>query len=187
MLVIISVTIIKLLLYYININNESPNSKKDILYNNLTYFGGIYMKKIRKGDIVSRNSYQNDILFYVKQIVKLSNRGEIAILKGITIRIEADAPINDLEIPQEKRIKESFEKLREKIEISNVIDNREFVKNGKILHLDGDRNYSEKTEKYYKKQGLNYIVKHVTEFRQPAVIRNLLQRYKPDIVVITRT
>ena len=49
----------------------------------------------------------------------------------------------------------------------------------------GDRSYSEKTEKYYKKRGLNYIVKHVMEFRQPMVVRNLLQRYRPDILVIT--
>ena len=109
------------------------------------------MKKIKKGDIVSRNSYQNDILFYVEKIIKTENRGKVAILKGVTIRIEADAPIDDLE----------------------------------LLHLDGDRSYSEKTEKYYKKRGLNYIVKHVMEFRQPMVVRNLLQRYKPDILVIT--
>lgn len=51
------------------------------------------MKTIKKGDIVSRNSYQNDILFYVKRVVKSDNRGKIAILKGLTIRIEADAPV----------------------------------------------------------------------------------------------
>ena len=43
------------------------------------------MKKIKKGDIVSRNSYQNDILFYVEKIVKTENRGKVAILKGVTI------------------------------------------------------------------------------------------------------
>ena len=47
------------------------------------------------------------------------------------------------------------------------------------------QSYSEKTEKYYKKRGLNYIVKHVMEFRQPMVVRNLLQRYRPDILVVT--
>lgn len=67
------------------------------------------MKKIKKGDIVSRNSYQNDILFYVEKIVKTENRGKVAILKGVTIRIEADAPVDDLELPNESRIKE-FEK-----------------------------------------------------------------------------
>ena len=144
------------------------------------------MKKIKKGDIVSRNSYQNDILFYVEKIIKTENRGKVAILKGVTIRIEADAPIDDLELPNESRIKENLKRIDKQIEdTNNYIDNRNVIRYGKILHLDGDRSYSEKTEKYYKKRGLNYIVKHVMEFRQPMVVRNLLQRYKPDILVIT--
>lgn len=144
------------------------------------------MKKIKKGDIVSRNSYQNDILFYVEKIVKTENRGKVAILKGVTIRIEADAPIDDLELPNESRIKENLKRIDKQIEFTNdYIDNRNVIRYGKILHLDGDRSYSEKTEKYYKKRGLNYIVKHVIEFRQPMVVRNLLQRYRPDILVIT--
>lgn len=144
------------------------------------------MKKIKKGDIVSRNSYQNDILFYVEKIIKTENRGKVAILKGVTIRIEADAPIDDLELPNESRIKENLKRIDKQIEFTNnYIDNRNVIRYNKILHLDGDRSYSEKTEKYYKKRGLNYIVKHVMEFRQPMVVRNLLQRYKPDILVIT--
>lgn len=144
------------------------------------------MKKIKKGDIVSRNSYQNDILFYVEKIVKTENRRKVAILKGVTIRIEADAPIDDLELPNESRIKENLKRIDKQIEFTNdYIDNRNVIRYGKILHLDGDRSYSEKTEKYYKKRGLNYIVKHVMEFRQPMVVRNLLQRYRPDILVIT--
>ena len=144
------------------------------------------MKKIKKGDIVSRNSYQNDILFYVEKIIKTENRGKVAILKGVTIRIEADAPIDDLELPNESRIKENLKRIDKQIEFTNdYIDNRNVIRYGKILHLDGDRSYSEKTEKYYKKRGLNYIVKHVMEFRQPMVVRTLLQRYKPDILVIT--
>ena len=111
------------------------------------------MKKIKKGDIVSRNSYQNDILFYVEKIVKTENRGKVAILKGVTIRIEADAPIDDLELPNESRIKENLKRIDKQIEFTNdYIDNRNVIRYGKILHLDGDRSYSEKTEKYYKKQ-----------------------------------
>ena len=56
---------------------------------------------------------------------------------------------------------------------------------GKILHLDGDRKYSEKAYKYYKKMGLNAIVKNISENRQPRVVYKLLERYQPDIVVIT--
>ena len=33
------------------------------------------------------------------------------------------------------------------------------IQTGRILHLDGDRRYSEKTARHYKKMGLNAIVK----------------------------
>lgn len=60
------------------------------------------------------------------------------------------------------------------------------VKNaGKILHLDGDRRYSEKTLRYYKKIGLNAVVKNITESKQPQMVIPLLQKYQPDILVIT--
>lgn len=58
-------------------------------------------------------------------------------------------------------------------------------KTGKILHLDGDRKYSQKSYKYYKKMGLNAVVKNISEVRQPRVVYKLLEYYKPDIVVIT--
>ena len=56
---------------------------------------------------------------------------------------------------------------------------------GKILHLDGDRKYSEKAYKYYKKTGLNAIVKNITESKQPRVVYKFLVQYQPDIIVIT--
>ena len=56
------------------------------------------MKKIKKGDNVTRNSYNIDIIFKVDKIIKKSNNINIAILKGIDIRIEADAQIEDLKL-----------------------------------------------------------------------------------------
>ena len=55
------------------------------------------MEKIKKGDIVGRKSYGKDILFIVTKIIKTRNGDSIAILKGLTIRIEADSPVSDLE------------------------------------------------------------------------------------------
>ena len=55
------------------------------------------MRKIKKGDIVGRISYGKDIFFIVEDIINL-NKNEIAILKGLTIRIKADSPVEDLEI-----------------------------------------------------------------------------------------
>ena len=150
------------------------------------------MRKIKKGDIVSRNSYGNDIIFSVKSIIKLENKKEIAILKGIDVRVEADAPIEDLKVvsknEQVKREKELEKRIVYKIERERIlIENRrkEIVCTGRILHLDGDKKYSEKSIMYYKKMGLNATVRNITENKQPKVVYRLLQIYNPDILVIT--
>ena len=56
---------------------------------------------------------------------------------------------------------------------------------GKILHLDGDKKYSEKSARYYNKMGLNAIVKNIAENRQSKVVVPLLNKYNPDILIIT--
>ena len=56
---------------------------------------------------------------------------------------------------------------------------------GKILHLDGDRRYSDKSVKYYRQLGLDAVVKNIPEYRQASVVIELLERYKPDILIIT--
>ena len=56
---------------------------------------------------------------------------------------------------------------------------------GIILHLDGDKKYAEKSAKKYKQLGLYAIVRNISEDKQPQVIKSLLSKYIPDIVVIT--
>lgn len=58
-------------------------------------------------------------------------------------------------------------------------------KTGKILHLDGDKRYSEKSSKYYQSMGITAIVRNIPENKQPRVVYDLLAYYKPDILVIT--
>ena len=95
------------------------------------------MKMIKKGDIVSRNSYQNDILFFVEEIVDIENREKIAILKGVNIRIEADSPLDDLRISTVKSSsKDDFSEVKSRIDFIDNIYNKERIKYGKILHLD---------------------------------------------------
>ena len=151
------------------------------------------MEEIKKGDAVTRNSYGNDIIFLVKRIIKLANKKQIAILKGIDVRVEADAPIEDLKIVSKeekiKREKELEEKILYKIQRERVVkENRrkEVVYTGRILHLDGDKRYSEKSIMYYKKMGLNATVRNIPENKQSKVVYRLLQIYNPDILVITR-
>ena len=153
------------------------------------------MKEIKNGDIVSRKSYNNDIMFCVKKIIKIDIERKIAILKGIVdVRIVADAPVEDLKIvskeeqikreqDSEKRILNIIEKERNKKENRR----KEVIHTGRILHLDGDKKYSQKSIMYYKKMGLNAIVRNVPEYKQPKVVYRLLTIYNPDIVVITRS
>lgn len=155
------------------------------------------MEKIKKGDVVGRISYGKDIIFSVQKIIKLHNGKKIAILKGITERITADSDIKDLYIIEKEKVEEELNRLDKKVEkiimkrkikeIKQQQDNRIMKENlnGKILHLDGDRKYSEKSLKYYKSLGLQAVVKNIPENKQPKMVYNLLSYYKPDILVIT--
>ena len=60
------------------------------------------MRKIKKGDSVTRNSYNNDIIFKVDKIIETIDGTQIVILKGIDVRIEADAKIQDLRLVDKK-------------------------------------------------------------------------------------
>lgn len=138
------------------------------------------MNKIKKGDIVGRISYNKDIIFIVEDIRDKKN----VILKGAFERIIADSDINDLELmdQREMSLKEKIKEFKLKKQENRM---NEIGINGKILHLDGDKRYSEKSIKYYQKMGVNAIVKNIPENRQPRVVYNLLKMYKPDILVIT--
>lgn len=167
------------------------------------------MSKFRKGDIVGRISYNKDVIFEITKIIKTSSNNEICILKGITERIVADSPPEDLEIMDKSIVSKKIKSVEEKIEnrIQKCINCEEynikkknkmfyFINNGKrgenekiytgkILHLDGDRKYSEKAAKYYKSLGLEAIVKNVPENKQAIMVKTLLDRYNPDILILT--
>ena len=154
---------------------------------------------MKKGDIVARKSYNKDIIFVVDKIIKNSKGNNIAILSGLVIRIKVDAPIDDLVLVSKEEKEREINRLDKTIKnrVNNVkkiknykkISNREYKRNnvyiGKILHLDGDRRYSEKSMKYYRELGLNAVVRNIAENQQPYVVRRLLERYKPDILIVT--
>lgn len=161
------------------------------------------MNDIKKGDIVVRKSYGKDIIF---RVINILNKPEekIAVLNGVIERIEADSKIADLELVDKQKVKDILRKMDSKIEnriekskqqwedrnyrigvVTNQTRAKEKIIAGKILHLDGDRKYSEKSYRYYRKLGLNAIVKYIPEYRQPRVVYQLLESYNPDILVIT--
>ncbi len=151
------------------------------------------LNKIKKGDIVARISYHKDVVFVVDSVIN----NQIAILTGITTRLKADAPVRDLALVEKKEINSLYKSIDDKIE--NKINTTEIEKNGffkrsdrviytgRILHLDGDKKYSEKSNMYYKKMGLKAIVRNIPENRQPSVVNPLIERYHPDILVVTRS
>lgn len=155
------------------------------------------MGKIKRGDIVTRISYGNDILFWVKEIIRSRDMLPIAILKGVTIRIEASAPLDDLNLVNKNIVNKQIEEFERSIETKadKVLEKyneqmgkrKIFVNHNKavILHLDGDRKYSEKSARVYDKFKLNAIVKNIKESRQPFEVVGLLNKYNPDILVIT--
>ena len=63
------------------------------------------MSGIKIGDIVARKSYGCDVFFKVMDI-KERNGERILTLKGISYRIEADAPESDLEVQPEMKVRE---------------------------------------------------------------------------------
>ncbi len=136
------------------------------------------MNEIKKGDIVVRKSYGKDILFCVKRIIK-TEKEKIAILYGIVKRIEDKI---------DRKIEEKIENGKYKGEKNKNKVARTTQKNitGKILHLDGDKKYSQKSYYYYKKLGLNAVVKNIPEYKQSRMVYSLLKIYKPDILIITR-
>lgn len=146
------------------------------------------MNYIKKGDVVGRISYGKDIFFIVDRIIILKNNQKLVILKGLTLRIKADSPIEDLELIEEAKVKQYVNSAETRM-INSInkykSNNRKKYEYGRILHLDGDMRYSQKSVKYYKNMGINAVVKNVSESKQPQIITNLLERYKPDILVIT--
>lgn len=111
---------------------------------------GSILNKVKKGDIVGRISYGKDIFFIVDRVIKLKKDTQVAILKGLTIRIKADSPTEDLELIDKKIIKNTINDLENRISERLSKYNkrtRKRFKFGKILHLDGDAHLSNK-EKY---------------------------------------
>ena len=51
---------------------------------------------VKVGDYVVRKSYNRDIIFKVKQVFQDETGGLSLVLKGVAIRLLADAPISDV-------------------------------------------------------------------------------------------
>lgn len=132
---------------------------------------------IKKGDYVSRKSYNNDIVFKVLNI-----KDDIYYLKGQDVRLYADSFKEDL-------VKETLREENDDIESSENDDlsvrGDFFYLPAKVLHIDGDSEYLDRCLKYYKKSNVYAVGKKIDEEKIYEEITLLLENYKPDIVIIT--
>ncbi|MFC4768530.1 sporulation peptidase YabG [Effusibacillus consociatus] len=156
------------------------------------------------GDRVARKSYDKDVLFMV---IDVDPSSRVATLKGMEVRLLADAPFEDLVpvadqewqshmlqhsrreadslrlirmrrlIEKEKQMLRSGVKLQEGKEF--------FERPGRVLHLDGDGSYLNKCMLFYEELGLPANGHHVSESRMADVLPHFLESYQPDILVIT--
>lgn len=132
-------------------------------------------------NIVTRYKYEHDIVFRIIHI-----EGDICFLEGVFVRLLADAPIDDLKIVEEDfyRNKEEEDKHYQN-EIARKIKKNNRYLYGKILHIDGDLKYLEKSQNLYNKIGIYAKCIHIKEAELEYSILDIIDENCPDIVVIT--
>lgn len=130
------------------------------------------------GDLVTRNSYNNDLVFTITDI-----EGDIYYLKGIYIRLMADAKEEDLKKYEgDNKEEEEFERQL----VPKEMDRSDyFYLPGKILHIDSDGDYLKKCLDYYEKMNIWAMGIRKSEDEVASSIGNLIREYNPNIVVIT--
>lgn len=131
------------------------------------------------GDLVTRNSYNNDIVF---KIMELNDK--TVYLKGLNIRLCADSSMDDLKLVENAKIDDN-DVIDRLVSTVNLDRNEYFYLPGKILHFDGDAEYLERCMNFYKKLKIMAYGVNLNEDEVPSEINKYLNDLKPDIVVIT--
>jgi spore coat assembly protein len=130
------------------------------------------------GDYVTRNSYNNDIVFKIVDI-----QGDTYYLKGVSVRLYADSSKNDLVICDTINENDGFRPSID--EYRDLNRNEYFYLPGRILHLDGDEEYLEKCMNFYKKNKIRAYGLYLKEDNMPIKVTELIKKYNPDILVLT--
>ncbi len=155
---------------------------------------------LKVGDIVCRRSYSGDVVF---KIIEINRSNKTALLKGIHFRLLADAALDDLYKLESKCIQDYNDKFNgEARECINRIYKTRTVSSrnkksrggntenyyeipGKILHIDGDKDYLQECLRLYKNLEISAQGVFISERKQPDMVENLLRKNQPDILVIT--
>lgn len=151
------------------------------------------MTKFNIGDIVIRKSYGGDLLFKVVNIKRDCNGSDCYVLRGLSYRIEADSNAEDL-VKQDSRdaYSRAYNELRlAKMAIEGTVPvfknflRRIRKKPGKILHIDSAEDFMVQCMDFYKQSGIKCYGKLASESKQPSLVKQFLNAYSPDILVIT--
>ncbi|NWO12913.1 sporulation peptidase YabG [Virgibacillus sp.] len=155
-----------------------------------------------KGDLVTRYSYQHDILFRVSSVKK-----ELVDLVGEEVRLKADSPIDDLKLVEERELQKRRQQGKESEEFSYRLFRQDyqllkekrqyqatdgfiheasyFQLPAKVLHIDGDAMYLKKCIELYQRIGLQVHGVHLYERDMPVRITEFIEKIQPNIIVIT--
>ncbi|GAE31736.1 sporulation peptidase YabG [Halalkalibacter hemicellulosilyticus] len=158
--------------------------------------------KLNKGDLVTRLSYNRDLLFRISEI-----RSTVVELVGEDMRLLADAPIEDLVLVSEEERTKMLQKAKEVEESSYHLFRQDakllkqrgeyevtsgyasdinfFELRGRVLHIDGDSLYLKKCTALYEKLGVPVYGVHLHEKEMPEQIGSLIEIVQPDIIVVT--
>ena len=165
------------------------------------------MPQISIGDLVVRKSHGSDIVFKVTDIFwDEVTQQEHCLLRGMHMRLMADAPLYDLEkisaehlrneiVRMESLHQDSLRRVmmrrcleRDQIELNRSEQSKKhnfFEVPGKVLHLDGDEEYLNMCLKTYSQLNVEAVGRHVEESKQPEALGSLLREFRPDILVVT--
>ena len=131
------------------------------------------------GDLVTRKSYNNDTVFVITDIID-----NIYYLKGLNVRLYADSDKEDL--VKFDSVDEEDKEFEERVK-PDINLNRDdyFYLPGKILHIDSDLDYLNRCLNYYKEANIWAVGINENEENIPLYIRDWLEEYNPNIIVIT--
>lgn len=161
---------------------------------------------ISVGDLVIRKSHGGDIVFKVTDIFRNEAGMDHCILKGLHLRLLADAPLEDVQridaehlrneiVRMESMHNESLKRVmmrrgveKERLEMNRSEPSKKyhfFDFPGKVLHLDGDEEYLKMCLKTYSQLNIEANGRWVEESKQPEAIIPLLEEFRPDILIVT--
>ena len=143
------------------------------------------------GDIVGRKSHGLDTMFRIERI-----EGRMAFLKGVFFRLAADSDLDDLELVSQDDVRQAeLDEMQHYDQVGSSLfgqemrgtdeSTKDFCISGRILHVDGDNDYLEKSAKLYAHANVYATTIFVQEGKMSEKVPELVRQLRPNIVVLT--